>query len=111
MNAGFVATTLTALVLFSLGTLEEENRGDGPGEWTRSFSDGASLFEARRPPWATRFPGCVMLSDGARNGETCTARIAGCDAAARADGPATVVWISNLFSVVCVEWGSDPQGG
>ena len=87
MNTGLVATTLTAFALISLGVLDGESRGDGPAEWTRSVKDGASLLVARRPPWAIRSPGC--------------------DAAGRADGPAIVLWISDLFTVVCVEWGSD----
>lgn len=109
MNTVILATAASALLLFSLEALDGGRTAESP-EWTlgRSVTSVAPVFHVRRVPWARWDPDCDERSnDGVQPPHDCVPLHLACARAPRTEGSVLITWISNVFTVICVEFGSD----
>ena len=109
MNTGILATAVSALLLFSLGALDGGRTAESP-EWTqgRPLNSVAPVFHVRRMPWARWDSDCDGRSnDGVQPPHDCVPLYPACAGAPRTEGSVLITWIWNVFTVICVEFGSD----
>ena len=109
MNTGILATAVSALLLFSLGALDVGRTAES-SEWTpgRPLNSVAPVFHVRRMPWARWDSDCDGRSnDRVQPPHDCVPLYLACAGAPRTEGSVLITWISNVFTVICVELGSD----